>query len=359
MVAQQWREDMTSKQSLSFSGINQAWILHREEIETTKDGVCNIYVLLDAFSEHCFGQEIAINLPAASKIRAMLESSFLQAKSRPQQILISKADPISETIQTICKGLKIPLTEVTARELLPLVKPFTDSFRQFKTGARESETQFRNNDSRSEIEQVELRAFIPESYSLCPCSSGKKFKFCCQKAFKDIAFAMCAAEEGKLEEALRFIKSAEEKVGRTAEIVCRTAICWSYYDMNKCQMLLKEAITINPNHPRLNYILGIEAVAALEYEKAILFYQTAIDNYPQEDKFHLNETYNNLGTAYFSIQKYKEGKEAWEKGLVLFPTDRMTKNNLFKFIYDNPSIPEELRGISPFIQKYLDKWPMR
>lgn len=350
---------MTSKQSFSFSDINQAWILHREEIETTKDGVCNIYVLLDAFSKHCLGQEIAIDLPATSKIQVMLESSFLQAKSRPQQILISKADPLSEIFQAICKDLKIPLIEVTARELLPHVKPFADSFRQFKMGARESEAQFRIDDQRPEVEQVELKAFVPESYSLCPCSSGKKFKFCCQKAFKDIAFAMCAAEEGHLEEALRFIKSAEEKVGRTAEIVCRTAICWSYYDMNKCQILLKEAIGINPNHPRVNYILGIEAVAAEEYEKAILFYQKAIENYPQEDRFHLNETYNNLGTAYFRIKKYKEAKEVWEKGLVLFPTDRMTKNNLFKFIYDNPSIPDEFRGISPFIQKYLDKWPMR
>ncbi len=147
--------------------VGQQW---REEIETTKDGVCNIYVLLDAFSKQCFGQEISIDLPTTLKIMAMLESSFIQAKNRPQQILISKEDPFAET-------------EVTARELLPLVKPFTDSFRQFKTGARESEAQFRKNDSRSEIEQVELKAFIPESYSLCPCSLGKKFKFCCQKAF--------------------------------------------------------------------------------------------------------------------------------------------------------------------------------
>ena len=350
---------MTSKQSLSFSAINQAWILHREEIETTKDGVCNIYVLLDAFSKHCFGQEIAIDLPANSKILSMLESSFLQAQSRPQQILISKVDPFSEIFQTICKGLKIPLIEVTARELLPLVKPFTDSFQQFKNKSNGSDIQSIFADRQSEVEKVELKAFVPDSYSLCPCSSGKKFKFCCQKAFKDIAFAMCAAEEGQLEEALRFINSAEEKVGRTAEIVCRTAICWSYYDMNKCHVLLKEAIEINPNHPRVNYILGIEAVAAKQYKKAIVFYQTAIENYPAEDKFHLNETYNNLGTAYFKLKKYKEAKEVWEKGLVLFPTDRMTKNNLFKFIYDNPSIPEELQGISPFIKKHLDKWPMR
>jgi tetratricopeptide (TPR) repeat protein len=350
---------MTRKQSLSFTDINQAWILHREEIETTKDGVCNVYVLLDAHSKHCFGQEMSMDLPASSKIMSMLETSFLKAKARPKQILISKQDPFIETFQAICTGLKIPLMELTTKELLPFVKEFADSFRQFRKGSTTFGTQLANTEIQSEVELVELKAFAPDSYSLCPCSSGKKFKFCCQKAFKDIAFAMCAAEEGQLEEALRFMKSAEEKVGRTAEIVCRIAICWSYYDMEKCHLLLKEAMALNPNHPRVNYIFGIEAVAALEYEKAISFYRTAIENYPPEDKYHLNETYNNLGTAYFRLKKYKEAKEVWEKGLVIFPTDKMTKNNLFKYIYDNPILPKELQEIGPFIKKYLDKWPAR
>jgi hypothetical protein len=37
----------------------------------------------------------------------------------------------------------------------------------------------------------------------------------------------------------------------------------------------------------------------------------------------------------------------------------MTKNNLFKYIYDNPSIPKELQKVDPFIRKYLEKWPMK
>ena len=350
---------MITKQFLNFTDINQAWILHREEIETVKDGVCNIYALLDAYSMHCFAQELSVDLPTPSKIINALESAILKSKTKPQQVLISKSDPFIEDFKAICKELEIPMAEHTNKDLLPFVKPFKDSFQQFQKKSTQSAQQSMKTEMRSEVEQEELKAFVPDSYSLCPCASNKKFKFCCQKIFKDITFAMCAAEEGQLKEALKFMNAAEEKVGRTAEVVCRTAICWSYYDLEKFRLLLKEAIKINPKHPRLNYILGIEAVTAEEYDKAILLYQTAIDNYPHEDKFHLNETYNNLGTAFFKLKRYKEAKEAWEKGLVVFPTDKMTKNNLFKYIYDNPTIPKDLQEISPFIKKYLDKWPSR
>ncbi|MFN7727643.1 MAG: tetratricopeptide repeat protein [Bdellovibrio sp.] len=258
-----------------------------------------------------------------------------------------KKDPFAEAFQAICKGFQVQLSQVTAKDLQPFVRSFKEAFRQFKKGGASHAPPL------SAVEEEELQAFVPESYSSCPCASGKKFKFCCQKAFKEITFAMCAAEEGDLDEALRFMKQAEEKVGRTAEIVCRYAICWSFFEMEKFVILLNEALQINSKHPRANYIMGIEAVADEEYEKAVVFYQTAIDNYPPEDRFHLNETYNNLGTAYCGLKKFKEAKDVWEKALVLLPSDQMVRRNLFEFIYNNPAVPNELRKVSPFIEKYL------
>jgi len=248
----------------------------------------------------------------------------------------------------------VPFEALPAKDLQPHIRPFQESFKQFNSKGQSSPP-----DELSEVEQEELEAFIPESYGPCPCASGKKFKFCCQKAFKDITFAMCAAQEGRLDEALNYMKQAEGKVGRTAEIVCRIGICWSFFDEKKSDDYIKEAFKLNPNHPRTNYILGIEAVADEKYQEAIAYYQTAIDNYPPEDKFHLNETYNNLGTAYYQLKKFKEAKEVWEKALVLLPSDHMVKRNLFEFIYENPSVPKSLREISPFIAKCLSRSPSR
>lgn len=339
---------MTTSNGLKITEKNQAWILHREEVETIQDGSCNIYVLLDAYTGYCFGQELCVDLPSATKVVSLLQLAKSQAETWPLQILILKKDPFLETLGTICKGFKLPLKETTAKELQPIVRDFKDSFRQFKKGVP-------LDDDLSSEEREELEAFIPESYSPCPCASGKKFKFCCQKIFKDITFAMCAAQEGQLKEALRYIKIAENKVGRTAEVVCREAICWSFYDSTKTQLLLAEALQINPNHPRANYVCGINAKEAGDFEQAIVFYQAAIDNYPPEDKFHLNETYNNLGTAFYELRKYKDAKEAWEKALVLLPSDRIVKENLVEFIYNNPEVPKALREISPFIQKYFGR----
>ena len=37
------------------------------------------------------------------------------------------------------------------------------------------------------LEQEECaKKMIPDSYDLCPCASGKKYKFCCKKIFVEI-----------------------------------------------------------------------------------------------------------------------------------------------------------------------------
>lgn len=132
---------MNKKQFLNFTNVNQAWIFHREEIHTVEDGVCNFYVLLDANSMFCLAQEISLDLPTYSKINQVLKSAFLQSKSKPQQILISKSDPFVETFTRICNELEVPLTELTNKDLLLIVKPFKDSFKQFQKGSTQAAQQ--------------------------------------------------------------------------------------------------------------------------------------------------------------------------------------------------------------------------
>ena len=339
------------KEKLNISNPNDAWILHREEIDTIEDGNCNIYFLLDGHSVFYFGHETSIDLPLSSKILNLLEQAHKQAGQWPKQVLISKIDPFSEALESICNDLKIPFEAIPKKDLTKFVKPFSKSFKEFRRSIP-----LLPEDELSEIEQEELEAFIPETYGPCPCASGKKFKFCCQKAFRDITFAMCAAEEGNLNEAIKYMNQAESKVGKTAEILCRHAICWSFFDQKKSQQYLDESIATNPNHPRTNYILGIEAKKKQKYNEAIEHYQRAIENYPKEDKYHLNETYNNLGTAYFECGRLGDAKEVWEKALVLLPSDQMVRNNLTEFIYENADVPANLRKVSPFIEKYLARF---
>ncbi|OFZ45787.1 MAG: hypothetical protein A2381_09305 [Bdellovibrionales bacterium RIFOXYB1_FULL_37_110] len=320
---------------------NDAWIIHREEINTLQDGVCDIYVVLDVITGRCLEMETSKNLPSSSQILELIKKSCSQVNTTPQKIYILKKDPLAEVVQAVCSGLKIAFDVATQQALNPFISDFTNSFKQFKCGKNEF------IDKNNDVSPEEIEAFIPDTYGPCPCASGKKYRFCCQKAFKDITYAMCEAQDGHLDKALYYMKQAEDKIGLTAEILCRYAISWSFFDSQKTQEFLAKALLANPNHPRTNYILGIESVEKKDYQSAITYYQKAIDHYPIEDKFHLNETYNNLGTAYYKLENYQMAKESWEKALVLLPSDKMVANNLFQCIYTNSAVPKELRTIRP------------
>ncbi len=335
---------MLSEVNMSLSEIknpNDAWIIHREEINTLQDGVCDIYVVLDVITGRCLEMETSKNLPSSSQILELIKKSCSQVNTTPQKIYILKKDPLAEVVQAVCSGLKIAFDVATQQALNPFISDFTNSFKQFKCGKNEF------IDKNNDVSPEEIEAFIPDTYGPCPCASGKKYRFCCQKAFKDITYAMCEAQDGHLDKALYYMKQAEDKIGLTAEILCRYAISWSFFDSQKTQEFLAKALLANPNHPRTNYILGIESVEKKDYQSAITYYQKAIDHYPIEDKFHLNETYNNLGTAYYKLENYQMAKESWEKALVLLPSDKMVANNLFQCIYTNSAVPKELRTIRP------------
>jgi len=330
---------------------NDLWIIHREEIETLQDGVCDVYTILDAITGHCFGMETSKDLPSSMKILTLIKSACSQANASPKLICVLKKDPLAEVVGAVCVGLKIHFSTALQKELTPFTDEFSKSFKQFKMGNQAP----LNEPEYDDVSKEEVDSFVPDTYGPCPCASGQKYKFCCQKAFKDIVFAMCDAQDGHLEKALFHMGQAESKIGTTAEILCRYAICWSFFDHKKSDEYLTKALEKNPNHPRANYILGINCVEKRDYQAAIKFYQVAIENYPPGDKFHLNETYNNLGTAYYEQKNFKMAKESWEKALVLLPSDRMVVRNLFEFIYNNSSIPNEIRIIGPFIEKYLKR----
>jgi Tfp pilus assembly protein PilF len=328
---------------------NDMWIIHREEIETIKDGNCDVYVLLDAVTKHCVGMLTSRELPSSLEVIELIRGATRKYVATPKSIAILKSDPLAEVVVAISKGLNVTPEVLTSKEISPLVEEFVKSFRGLKTGKDPSTME------KESISKDEIQAFTPQTYGPCPCASGEKYKFCCQKIFKHIANAMVEAECGSLNKALASMKEAEDKVGPTAEVLCRYGICWSFFDRSKSDEYFKRSQATNPNHPRTNYILGIEAREKRNFEEAIRYYQKAISNYPTEDKYHLNETYNNLGTAFYELGNYKDSKDAWEKALVLLPSDRVVIGNLIECIYENPDVPEELRKMSPFIQKFIER----
>jgi len=89
-----------------------------------------------------------------------------------------------------------------------------------------------------------------QPYDPCPCGSGKKFKFCCQSFYGDIARADAQFEQGQHEAALRIIDeviaahpTSTEALGKKAQFLANLG------EAEKADEVLEKAFEINPNYP--------------------------------------------------------------------------------------------------------------
>src|SRR5262249_9027408 len=150
----------------------------------------------------------------------------------------------------------------------------------------------------------------------------------------EVSQAMIAAEEGNLSEALGWIAKAKNSVGETAEVLCREAIVYSYFDTEKSEATLNRCLVVNPKHPRAHYLRGIKLKEQGDFVGAIKAYETAIAHYPETDHYHLNEVYNNLGTVFHAMGNGIKAQSCWEKALLYLPSDKTARRNLNDCIYN-------------------------
>ena len=329
--------------------INEAWIVSRlSSPMIVQNESVDVYVLLDAASCYIFGQIAYVGeTPSRNEFNALFKRARKMQRSWPGKLYIPKQDPAEAIISETAVKAGIQIEVVPPPYLDDILNPIKESFLNFLSGQKASETEVKNNNEES------VWDLLPDSYDLCSCGSGKKYKFCCKVVMREITGAMCAVEDKNFSEAIRMLDSAKEKVGETAEILCRYAIAYSLKSDDLFKEWLNKALNVNPKHPRSHYLLGLQAVKEGDPQSAVASYQKAIEFYPVTDRFHLNETWNNLANVYFDLGEIQKAKGGWEKALTYLPTDQVTKRNLKEFIYDNEHLSEELRVPSPFVLRLL------
>ncbi len=321
----------------------EAWLVFRVDC-FVQDQPVDVYILMDVASTYVFGSIVVPNeLPETKEITKLMQDAYKTKSSWPKRLFCPAQDPAEDLFRTHSekKGISFEVAPLSYFEQIvgPLKKSFSQQF--YSPIATAGGFDY---DTPPTDEQRMSQAFIPDSYDLCPCASGSKYKFCCKPIFKEIVHAMAAAEDGDSKDALKWMDKAKAKVGETSEILCRYAIVYTFFDRVKAEEYLEKCLLSAPHHPRANYVRGIDLKEKGDIEGAVKAYKTAIKNYPPSALYHLNEVWNNLGTAYYDLGKYSEAKTAWEKALVYLPEDRITIDNLNNFIYQNPSIPKEIRG---------------
>ena len=329
-----------------------SWLIFRLDTQVA-DKSADVYMLMELPCGDIISHAVTIDEGLApDKLQDFLQKAYDKKGYWPKKVLVLKNDPIESSLKELPPHLKIEPHPESALE--DLIAPVKESFGKFCF----SPSSLFYSHARDDVEADELEAArqgIPDTYAPCPCASGKKYKFCCKPIFREIVGAMTEAEQGQKSEALKFIQDAKKRVGETAEVLCREAIVHSFFDEVEFNRLLNHCLDRFPNHPRANYIKGLDSREKGRFLEAITFYKKAIDNYPKTDRFHLNEVYNNIGSVYYELKNYEEAKESWERALFLLPSDRMVKKNLLECIYTNPSVPKKLREMSPMVAKLFEK----
>jgi len=277
-------------------------------------------MLIDLASAYSFGHLLVMEeLPDLIEVHRLMRDASEKIKAWPEVLFCDSHDIAVDLFRKFAAGKNIPFKTKPLSSFKEIIAPLQQAFRMFQ------QSKMPEDSSDSEEDREDALASIPDSYDPCPCASGLKYKFCCKPVFHEILEAMVDAEEGRYADALGWMENAKKKVGETSEILCRYAIIYHYFDKAKSVEYRDRCLKLFPNHPRANYIKGIDLENDGDYKGAIKSYKTAKNNYPSTDKYHMNEVWNNLGSAYFEMKKYADAKSAWEKALEYFPRDKMAK----------------------------------
>lgn len=318
---------MERKYQFSDFNDHNAWLIFRMDI-FLKDKVADVYLIMDLPSGMILGSDITETELSQKQVDALLEKAMFKAGEAPKQFVLAYNDPVELFLQRGAQSFGIKVKIVSATLLEDLTEDVKSSFVKEFGGISPKIS----NDT-DELDFENAKRAIPDSYDLCSCASGLKYKFCCKRIFMEITNAMVSAEEGNFKEAFESIAKARKLVGNTAEVLCREAIVYSFFDIKKSEDFLEKCLAVNPKHPRAHYLQGISLTEQGDLKGALKAYETAISYYPKTDHYHLNETHNNLGLVYYQMGNYAKAKSEWELALHFLPTDEIAQRNLRDFVY--------------------------
>lgn len=307
---------------------DEAWLIFRLDARVANEYL-DIYIVMHLPSGSILGHDI-VDRDMSQQQSDCLFKKCTSLGRIPSRVLLTSNDPAESFFRHSAAVYTMTLETCPAPYLEDLISTVKKSFGEhFLSPSTIGHVP--SDASEDDIES--LKKFIPDSYDQCPCVSGKKYKYCCKKIVTEITFAMVAAEDGNQAEALHWIAKAKELVGESAEVLCREAIVYSFFDLKQSKYLLEKCLMLNPRHPRAHYIRAIDLKEQGDIHGAIAAYKTAINHYPNSDHFHLNEAYHNLGTVLHALDDLIGARAAWEKALLYIPSDKMTQQNLRDFIY--------------------------
>ncbi len=119
-----------------------------------------------------------------------------------------------------------------------------------------------------------------DPYALCPCGSGKKFKWCCQPVHAEIEQAFDQAAQGQIETALRLMDEVVARhPGNPVVHGQKARMLYGVGQRDEAENVLQQALDANPNYPFGYFLRGQFRHDEGEFPGALILYRKALDLY--------------------------------------------------------------------------------
>jgi tetratricopeptide (TPR) repeat protein len=136
-----------------------------------------------------------------------------------------------------------------------------------------------------------------DSYSPCPCGSGKKFKWCCEPIYADINRAFQQEESGQHEAALRTLHEVVARNPGNPEAHGQLAtLLFARGENEQADAVLQKAFDLNANYPYGLFLRAQIRLAEGEIAGALLLARKAADAYDPD-------AHDALGRVWWTIHE--------------------------------------------------------
>ncbi|QGJ69680.1 Hypothetical protein PBC10988_13620 [Planctomycetales bacterium 10988] len=182
-----------------------------------------------------------------------------------------------------------------------------------------------------------------DPYALCPCGSGKKLKFCCEKLQPEMEKVGRLLEGGQEQAAVRKLESLEAKFPKNAWIA--TTLATIFIELQQplqAEPYLQQVLEQYPVHAEALSLASLMFIERGQVGEAIHAIQTVLEHLPDQISETLVDALGLLGSSLFS-----EGAIIAARGhlltAMLFKADNQQAARFLNHIHHSPDIPLPLR----------------
>jgi tetratricopeptide (TPR) repeat protein len=179
-----------------------------------------------------------------------------------------------------------------------------------------------------------------DPYTLCPCGSGKKFKWCCQDIHGEIEKAYEQDQNGQHEVALRTMDEVAaahptnpEVWGRKAEMLYRNG------RPDDAEAALQKAFDLNPKYPFGYLLQGTFRQAEGELPGAVLLFRKAAELFDPNARDQLGNIYALIAQCEVRLNRPVAARAALRIASHLLPANEEIRQTLDGFFGEKSQLP--------------------